>query len=173
MVVWVLLDENALRREVGSLQIMYDAVTHLADVARRPNVTVQVIPGIGSHPGLLRAFAIAQAGNGSSVVYLESAAEGQTIEVPETVREMELRFDSLTTDALTGRTSQMLMERVAEEWEQMNSAAWRTSSYSGSNGGNCVETGFAPGAVLVRDTEDRAGAILAFSPAPGATSPRR
>jgi hypothetical protein len=40
---------------------------------------------------------------------------------------------------------------------------WRTSSYSGNNGGNCVETGFAPGRILVRDTRDRAGAMLAFS----------
>ncbi len=29
---------------------------------------------------------------------------------------------------------------------------WRKSSYSDNGGGSCVETGNAPGAVLVRDT---------------------
>jgi hypothetical protein len=39
---------------------------------------------------------------------------------------------------------------------------WRKSTYSGSDGGNCVETGSANGAVMVRDTTDRDGGTLAF-----------
>ena len=39
---------------------------------------------------------------------------------------------------------------------------WRKSSYSGTNGGQCVEV-TATGHVLVRDTKDRAGVVLAFS----------
>jgi hypothetical protein len=43
--------------------------------------------------------------------------------------------------------------------------AWRTSSHSGSNG-DCVEVGADPAArVLVRDTRDREGLVLAFRPA--------
>jgi hypothetical protein len=41
---------------------------------------------------------------------------------------------------------------------------WRKSTYSGSNGGNCVEVGGNGPAVMVRDTKDRAGAALAFGP---------
>ena len=41
---------------------------------------------------------------------------------------------------------------------------WRKSSYSGGNGSNCVEVGGAERAVVVRDTQDRAGAVLAFGP---------
>jgi hypothetical protein len=44
----------------------------------------------------------------------------------------------------------------------VDSANWRTSSYTGTNG-NCVETGSAARVVLVRDTKDRDGAALAFS----------
>lgn len=41
---------------------------------------------------------------------------------------------------------------------------WRKASYSG-NGANCVETGHAPGAVLIRDTKDReSGPVLRVSP---------
>jgi len=38
---------------------------------------------------------------------------------------------------------------------------WRKSTYSGGNGGDCVEVGQTAGLVLVRDTKDRAGAVLA------------
>jgi hypothetical protein len=41
---------------------------------------------------------------------------------------------------------------------------WRKSTYSGSNGGDCVEVGEAERAVAVRDTKDRAGAVLTFGP---------
>ena len=43
---------------------------------------------------------------------------------------------------------------------------WRKSSYSGGNGGNCVEIGTHAEArrVLVRDTKDRQGPALSFSP---------
>ena len=41
---------------------------------------------------------------------------------------------------------------------------WRKSTHSGGNGSNCVEVGGTEGAVMVRDTKDRAGAVLAFGP---------
>ena len=41
-------------------------------------------------------------------------------------------------------------------------SVWRKSSHSGDNGGECIEVATA-GAVLVRDTTDRNGAVLAFS----------
>jgi Domain of unknown function (DUF397) len=45
-------------------------------------------------------------------------------------------------------------------------AAWRTSTYSGDNGGDCVEVASnLPGIVAVRDTKDRTGPTLTFTPA--------
>ena len=41
---------------------------------------------------------------------------------------------------------------------------WRKSTHSGGNGGDCVEVGGAERAVAVRDTKDRAGAVLTFGP---------
>jgi hypothetical protein len=40
---------------------------------------------------------------------------------------------------------------------------WRKSSYSTSTGGSCVEVS-APGHILVRDTTDRDGPVLALRP---------
>ena len=41
---------------------------------------------------------------------------------------------------------------------------WRKSTYSGSNNGNCVEVGVDRPAVVVRDTKNRAEAVLTFGP---------
>ena len=41
---------------------------------------------------------------------------------------------------------------------------WRKASYSGAQGGNCVEVADSRQAVMVRDTQDRTGPILRFTP---------
>ncbi len=50
-------------------------------------------------------------------------------------------------------------------------AAWRKSSFSGGNGGACVEVAIVPGVaggsdgtVALRDSKDPAGPALLFSP---------
>ena len=50
--------------------------------------------------------------------------------------------------------------------DQLDGALWRKSSYSGGNGGNCVEVARnLPGVVAVRDSKDPEGPALTFSPA--------
>ena len=46
----------------------------------------------------------------------------------------------------------------------LTSAPWHKSSYSGANGGECIEAapGFIPGAVPVRDSKDPQGPALVF-----------
>jgi hypothetical protein len=40
---------------------------------------------------------------------------------------------------------------------------WRKSSYSTSNGGNCVEVSITPHTIAVRDSKDSSGPTLIFS----------
>ncbi len=40
--------------------------------------------------------------------------------------------------------------------------AWRKSSYSGNNGGNCVEVGATAPLIAVRDSKDPDGSRLTF-----------
>ncbi|MBG0825135.1 DUF397 domain-containing protein [Planomonospora sp. ID91781] len=48
----------------------------------------------------------------------------------------------------------------------LNAAAWRKSSQSGDNGGQCVEVADnLPGVVAVRDSKDPDGPKLLFTPA--------
>ena len=46
----------------------------------------------------------------------------------------------------------------------LDNVIWRKSSYSGSNGGNCVEVAMLPGhSRAVRDSKDPGGPKLKFS----------
>jgi hypothetical protein len=47
--------------------------------------------------------------------------------------------------------------------EGTGALSWRKSSYSGNNGGNCVEVATTPGAVLVRDTKNQHGPALSLT----------
>jgi hypothetical protein len=46
--------------------------------------------------------------------------------------------------------------------EGSSALSWRKASYSGNNGGNCVEVGQTADTIAVRDTTDRVGAVLSI-----------
>ncbi|HTX26255.1 MAG TPA: DUF397 domain-containing protein [Streptosporangiaceae bacterium] len=46
--------------------------------------------------------------------------------------------------------------------DHLDRRAWRKSSYSGSNGGNCIEVAVMAGTVAVRDSKDPHGPVLKF-----------
>jgi Domain of unknown function (DUF397) len=49
--------------------------------------------------------------------------------------------------------------------DDLTEAVWRKSSYSGTNGGNCVEVASnLPGIVAVRDSKNPSGPALTFTP---------
>jgi hypothetical protein len=112
--MWVLLDESVLRREIGSQKVMESEVRHLLEVAARPGVTIQVLTE-RTHCGLHGAFSLAET-PARRVAYIETIADGMTSEDPSVVVDLELRFDVLRTEALRGRESLALLERVLEEW---------------------------------------------------------
>jgi transcriptional regulator with XRE-family HTH domain len=113
--LWVITDEGVLHRRIGNVKIMRDQLGHLADLALRPTITVQVVPyEVGAHAGLLGAFIIAS-GNGADKVYIESPDEGQTTELPGAVAKLTETFNILRGEALSRAASRELIMKVAEE----------------------------------------------------------
>ena len=108
---WFLVDETALRRRVGSPNIMAAQLAHLAGAARLPNVTIQVVPNI-EHAGLLGGFAIAD-----RAAYVETAVAGQVFEDSDIIAGLLTRFDTLRSEAFRGSESLTLIERMCEEWK--------------------------------------------------------
>ncbi len=118
-VVCALIDQSALMREIGGPKVMRDQLAHLVAVSRRPNITVQVIPNTGAHPGLLGAFTVAELGGSPGIVNLEDIADGRVTEDAATVSMVALRFHSLRGDALSKGTSRDLIESVIQErWKE-------------------------------------------------------
>jgi transcriptional regulator with XRE-family HTH domain len=119
-VVCALIDQSALMREIGGPTVMRDQLAHLAAVSRRPNVTVQIIPNTGAHPGLLGAFTVADLGGSAGIVNLEDIADGRVTEDAATVSMVALRFHSLRGDALSKGASRDLIEGVIQErWKDL------------------------------------------------------
>ena len=50
--LWVIIDESVLSRPVGGVTVMREQLRHLLKMARRPRVSVQVIPDTVTHLGL-------------------------------------------------------------------------------------------------------------------------
>jgi transcriptional regulator with XRE-family HTH domain len=115
--MWFLVDEAALRRCVGSAEVMAAQLAHLAGVARLPNVTIQVVPNI-AHAGLLSGFAVAERG-----AYVETAVAGQVFEDAEIIAGLLTRFDTLRNEAFRGSESLTLIERMCEEWKATGAKA--------------------------------------------------
>lgn len=73
----LVLVETALTTVVGDLDVMCDQLDHLAAVARRPNVTVQIVTFTsGPHPGTRGEFTILTLPGGKATVYLEPYVGG-------------------------------------------------------------------------------------------------
>src|SRR5580704_15731687 len=69
---WAVIDESALQRTVGTLEIMRVQREHLVEMAQRPYITIQIIPNEkGPTSAYGRAFTVLVSHNNSSVVYLE------------------------------------------------------------------------------------------------------
>jgi transcriptional regulator with XRE-family HTH domain len=112
--LWCVLDEGVLHRDIGGSKIMRTQLYRLAELAEHPKVTIQVIPGIGAHAGLLGGFVIADLDGQPPMVYLETAAQGQVTDSPSVVADVALSFDTLRSEALSWGASRDLIREVAE-----------------------------------------------------------
>lgn len=114
--VWALLDEGVLYREVGGPKVTHDQLMQLIAVSQLPNVTIQILPySAGGHRGLAGAFIIADFPAEQSIVFLEDLLGGRVIEDAPAVSEASLHFSSLRSEALPKAASRDMILKVAEE----------------------------------------------------------
>jgi transcriptional regulator with XRE-family HTH domain len=116
--LWVVIDEAVLHRPIGGGRVMHEQLIHLIEMARRPNIVVQVIPAsVGVHEGLRgAAFIIADFDDAPSAAYQDAALRGQTIEAANDVAALMAIWDRLRTEVLPRSASLELMEEVAKTW---------------------------------------------------------
>ncbi|MER8185532.1 Scr1 family TA system antitoxin-like transcriptional regulator [Kitasatospora sp. NPDC094015] len=171
----VLLDKDTLYRQVGGPQVLHRQLGHVLGMARRPNVTVQVLPfSLGELSGSAVTTLIVELPNGHRLAYSESSTRGHLISDPAELRTVLDRYDQVRAHALPVRDSARMIRSVMEGLVNMlpdvdpTNVAWRKSTYSGDNGGACVEwapdVAAAADVVPVRDSKDPQGPALLLSP---------
>src|ERR1039457_5154753 len=81
--VYAVIDETALHRQVGSADVMRGQLLHLVEASQQVNITLQVIPlTAGAHIGLQGGCVIAEAADRSSTVFQDNISDGQVSEAP-------------------------------------------------------------------------------------------
>jgi hypothetical protein len=115
--VAVVLDEAVLHRLIGTSAIMHDVLVHVAEVALRPNIVIQVVPaGMGANAGIGGAFDIASA-DGTPDMLRTDGVEDQTTENRSLVRKHRAAFNRVRGDALSRDASRDLILKAAEQWK--------------------------------------------------------
>ncbi|WP_285904617.1 helix-turn-helix domain-containing protein [Paractinoplanes hotanensis] len=117
--LWVVLDEAAIRRQVGGAETMAEQMDHLVTTASLPHVDVQVVPfAAGAHPGTPGAFVVLGFADPADrdVVYIETMAGDLYPEVDADVRGAMQAFDRLRAMALSPDDSASLIRDAAKEF---------------------------------------------------------
>ncbi|MFE1308386.1 Scr1 family TA system antitoxin-like transcriptional regulator [Streptomyces sp. NPDC058755] len=113
---WVVLDEAALRRPIGSRDVMRDQLAHLLSFRDNRWVRIQVLPfDAGGHASLIGSFNALRFDDHPDLVYTEDMISGHMTANPDTVREAALRYAHLQASALSVEDSAALITRVMEE----------------------------------------------------------
>ncbi|MEU1009035.1 helix-turn-helix transcriptional regulator [Streptomyces sp. NPDC088810] len=115
--LWVVLDEAALRRLVGSKLVMREQLEHLIEMSQLPHVTVQVLPfEVGAHPGLNGQYAILEFADAadSSVVYLEGVTSDLYLEKAQDVQKYAVMYEHLRAQSLNVEASRQFIADVAK-----------------------------------------------------------
>jgi transcriptional regulator with XRE-family HTH domain len=96
------LDEAVLRRVVGGPRVMRNQLDRLIEVARLPNMTLQIIPfTVGSHPGLESNFNILELPKPTpSIVFVEGLIGSMYLERVEDLERYQEVFKRLQAVAL-------------------------------------------------------------------------
>jgi DNA-binding XRE family transcriptional regulator len=113
-----IIDESALRKPMGSPEIMRDQLKHLIDAAELDTVTIQVLPDeLGGHPGMDGAFIVLefQDPEDPSLLYVEYPTGAIHVEKTEEVTDAKLLFGKLRSLGLSPAESVDFIRRVAEQ----------------------------------------------------------
>lgn len=87
-VFWAVIDEAALRRPIGGIEVMRGQIQHLIDLMNQPNITIQVMPfSFGGHAAEGGAFSILRFHDAQlpDIVYVEQLASALYLDKPDEV----------------------------------------------------------------------------------------
>lgn len=117
---WLLVDQLALYRLVGSPEIMAAQTRHLTTVAAMPTVTLQVLPAV-AHPANASELIVTD-----TAAYAEHVAGSYVFTEEETVSRLARLFHTLLSESYRASESAALIEEVGQIWTAGASPATQT-----------------------------------------------
>jgi transcriptional regulator with XRE-family HTH domain len=112
---WAVLNEAVIRRVVGGAEVMREQLDHIAEIAKLPHVTVQVLPfSAGVHPAMDGAFRILSFPETTDpdVVYMENQVGSLYLEQEPEIERYTRMFTHLMAKALDPEESRRMITRV-------------------------------------------------------------
>jgi Domain of unknown function (DUF5753) len=117
---WLLVDQLALYRLVGSAEIMAAQMGHLAAVAAMPNVTLQVLPAV-AHPANASELIVTD-----GAAYAEHVAGGYVFTEEEIVTRLARLFHTILSESYRASESAAMIAEVGQIWTAGASPASQT-----------------------------------------------
>jgi hypothetical protein len=114
----MIMDEAVLRRPYGGADVMRAQLRHLLDTARRPQVTLQVVPfSHGGHAAASGSFSILRFAERDlpDIVYIEQLTSAVYLDQRLDVEHYLEVVHQLSSEALTPAATTRFIEQVAGE----------------------------------------------------------
>ncbi|EDY42786.1 helix-turn-helix domain-containing protein [Streptomyces sp. SPB074] len=113
--LWMVVSEGVLRMQVGGAEVMREQVSYLAELAERPNVTIQVLRVRDGAPPVYLPFTLLTV-DGQQVVYSESWVGGGSVDrSPEAIAKTTAVCDHLRMTAASAQDSLDLLRSLAKQ----------------------------------------------------------
>lgn len=117
--LWVILDENVLRRAVGGKAVMTEQLRHIIHMTEARRLVVQVLPyEAGAHSLLSSMLTIMTFDDAPPVAYVENSYSGQLLDEPALLAKCQMAYDLARAAALSPEASLAMLRSVLEGYSQ-------------------------------------------------------
>ena len=112
--LWVMLDESVLHRPIGGRVVMREQIERLLELAKLPNITIQVVPYHLSGYAAEGSFTLLRFAEPElpDVVYVEHLSGALYLDRQDEIELYGRAIDRLTVDAVTPEESRQVMSKV-------------------------------------------------------------
>ncbi|HWR49358.1 MAG TPA: helix-turn-helix transcriptional regulator [Pseudonocardiaceae bacterium] len=114
--IWAILNEAVIRRQVGDKEIIGRQLEHLAALGADPNITIQVLPfTAGAHPAMGSSFVHLRLADppDAEIIYLEDMASSDYLPHPAQIASYLTAFGTLAHTALDPAASTIMIKNAA------------------------------------------------------------
>ncbi|MCX2732644.1 helix-turn-helix transcriptional regulator [Saccharopolyspora sp. NFXS83] len=119
-----IIDELALRRVVGGVDVQRRQLEHLLELAQWPRIRIHVVTNSGAHAGVNGSFSLLRQPEGPDVVFLENLTCSLFVEDPVEIATYETAVRELLTQALTQTQSSEVIASLATAMDAEADSTW-------------------------------------------------